>query len=672
MTSRITTCLTISCLSLLPAAPTLGLRNADDPPTTAEASAARLDAMTDQRLIYRGELHWRGVPFSGVADLEFRLFTTDTGDDQIGATVAAQQWRVNQGIVVVGLDFGLSEGLVDDGGAWLEIVINGTILSPRRFIPAGGWSMGGSVESAAEPGARRATMIDPAVIASLDADADDNAGGDGEGSSDDVPSDGRVEQLGGAGGDGLGGVRGSRDGARRPGKPKGPPNDPALPPGGGDGSNGGDDGDWGNGDDMGGADGSEGWQVNNGKVYTFDRVGINTSTVNANSHLHIRGGSLYSILIQFTPANRWAIYSTKGKVRLQDNYIDATGNVGLGTESPAAKLHVVGGVIMPAPSTGEVPGGIQFPPGSFGGGDSQRAGIIYQASGGSGSRLSIYNNATADDDIVFVQQGGERLSIADGRVGVGTSEPSNPLTVNGTVDVTGRLGVGTTSPSHPIHVVSTDARLIYAQATATSGLGFAIWGDSNSTSGTGVVGQANAPTGQTWGGQFSSSSVSGRGVQGTASSGTGVTYGVFGLNHSTAGVAVMGEAVAQTGATSGVAGVNHSATGRGVYGLASANTAFNYGVYGQSNSPTGAGVYGRGASTSGQNKGVWGFTQSPEGYAGYFTGPEGSSNYFSRKVGIGTVSPTDLLHVEGGNSNTSVKVRGGNGLLSSLRLFEAN
>jgi hypothetical protein len=75
-------------------------------------------------------------------------------------------------------------------------------------------------------------------------------------------------------------------------------------------------------------------------------------------------------------------------------------------------------------------------------------------------------------------------------------------------------------------------------------------------------------------------------------------------------------------------------------------TNFTYGVFARSNSPDGRGVYGEASSDTGATRGVHGHTDSSSGFAGYFTGPDGSKNYFQRNVGIGTTSPQYALDIE--------------------------
>ncbi len=44
---------------------------------------------------------------------------------------------------------------------------------------------------------------------------------------------------------------------------------------------------------------------------------------------------------------------------------------------------------------------------------------------------------------------------------------------------------------------------------------------------------------------------------------------------------------------------------------------------------------------------VYGLAETVDGYSGFFTGEDGSSNYFRNKVGIGTLEPTAMLEIDG-------------------------
>lgn len=244
-----------------------------DPPSGS--TAAKTDPpgptvdvpLTDHVLIYRGDLSWRGTPWSGVADLEFRLFASPTGTDQIGSPVFAHQWHVTDGEVLVGLDFGVTDPAAVVDGAWMEVSVNGTILSPRRFIPAAGWAL--SQGQVGSTGLRHSIKVDRELLDELESEErQGEEAGDGGDDSD---------ETGGSLGGGAGSGRNGGGGAGAPSRP----NHPGLPGGGfGGGSGGLGGGGWGNEGEMGESDGG-GWQLGNGFVWTTDRVGIGTQNPNS-------------------------------------------------------------------------------------------------------------------------------------------------------------------------------------------------------------------------------------------------------------------------------------------------------------------------------------------------------------------------------------------------------
>ena len=102
------------------------------------------------------------------------------------------------------------------------------------------------------------------------------------------------------------------------------------------------------------------WTANGGNIsYTGGNVGIGTATPGALVHVYKDSGNNAEIDIQSTAgANKhWAVYNdrTNNSLKFWNNdaaveknilTLGNTGNVGIGTVSPNAKLHVVGNTIV--------------------------------------------------------------------------------------------------------------------------------------------------------------------------------------------------------------------------------------------------------------------------------------------------------------------------------------
>jgi hypothetical protein len=127
-------------------------------------------------------------------------------------------------------------------------------------------------------------------------------------------------------------------------------------------------------------------------------------------------------------------------------YKDASGNVGIGTSSPAARLDVRGGDAVLGTSrftigaielgelgTGDRPTFVDFHGAGLPGTLDFSARIIRQA--GSNGDFDIFNTGTGA--VTFAANGSERARIdASGNVGIGTSSPGAKLDVNGSVNAT--------------------------------------------------------------------------------------------------------------------------------------------------------------------------------------------------------------------------------------------
>ena len=117
----------------------------------------------------------------------------------------------------------------------------------------------------------------------------------------------------------------------------------------------------------------------------------------------------------------------------------------------------------------------------------------------------------------------------------------------------GKVGVGTNNPTYPLTVLTGNDIGIY--------------------------------------GELISSSTSGTGIKGYASSINGATYGVIGSSASRQGTGVFGDATSTEGVTYGVVGRNAAVDGAGVYGYATSTYAVVYGVKGTVASPSGYSGY---------------------------------------------------------------------------------
>jgi hypothetical protein len=110
--------------------------------------------------------------------------------------------------------------------------------------------------------------------------------------------------------------------------------------------------------------------------------------------------------------------------------ISTEGNVGIGTANPLARLDVVGGAIRPEDGNVST-AGLNWGANLYGG-SGDEAYMRYYQEAGENTKLLIGSNNDADDDISFMQWGAERLTIASGNVGVGTTNPLVDLHVAST------------------------------------------------------------------------------------------------------------------------------------------------------------------------------------------------------------------------------------------------
>lgn len=120
---------------------------------------------------YQAQLKNAGVPYSGPADLTFRLYDAPTGGALLGVQTLTNQ-PIQNGLVTVILnaagEFGANA--FDGGERWLEIEVDGEILTPRQPLTAAPYAMG------LRPGATSSGSISAgAVIAATNTSSTPNS-----------------------------------------------------------------------------------------------------------------------------------------------------------------------------------------------------------------------------------------------------------------------------------------------------------------------------------------------------------------------------------------------------------------------------------------------------------------------------------------------------------------
>ena len=86
----------------------------------------------DTTITYQGQLQQTGEPFTGTANLEFRLFNQLSGGSQVGTAQIRDDWPVADGLFQVELNFGAAA--FGEQARYLEVRIEGNALSPRQAV----------------------------------------------------------------------------------------------------------------------------------------------------------------------------------------------------------------------------------------------------------------------------------------------------------------------------------------------------------------------------------------------------------------------------------------------------------------------------------------------------------------------------------------------------------
>lgn len=158
-----------------------------------------------------------------------------------------------------------------------------------------------------------------------------------------------------------------------------------------------------------------------------------------------------------------------------------SGNVGVGTASPATKLDVVGTLKAT---------GLELPTGAASGyvltSDEAGAASWQPATGGGES---------------FWQQSGSNIYYDEGNVGIGITSPTSPLHVTGTTSsliLSESFVTGGTPSAVRGSVNAETGRAVYGIHSASTGSGAGVYGQSSSSTGYAVCGSNSAG----WGGYF--------------------------------------------------------------------------------------------------------------------------------------------------------------------------
>jgi len=174
-------------------------------------------------------------------------------------------------------------------------------------------------------------------------------------------------------------------------------------------------------------------------------------------------GHLVMALRENDTNDSFSIISGGGNYSADDTYdtvilhAKANGLVGIGTTSPSSPLHVnVGAVVLPSISSTTV--------GVVSRGGSTTANCGFSIVAGNAGESSLNFSDTDSESVArihydhstnlfsFRTADGNRMWLNSDGLGIGTSSPSNRLSVDGDADVTGRLGIGTTSPQEELHI----------------------------------------------------------------------------------------------------------------------------------------------------------------------------------------------------------------------------
>ncbi|NJL29531.1 MAG: tail fiber domain-containing protein, partial [Thermoanaerobaculia bacterium] len=125
-------------------------------------------------------------------------------------------------------------------------------------------------------------------------------------------------------------------------------------------------------------------------------------------------------------------------------YVNASGNVGLGTASPVLDLHVVNGNSPAMRLEQDGSSGFTAQTWDIAGNEA----VFFVRDVTNGSKLPFKIEPNTPTNTLYLD--------STGNVGLGITAPANKLDISGGLSTTGDVGIGTTTPSATLHVVGSD------------------------------------------------------------------------------------------------------------------------------------------------------------------------------------------------------------------------
>ncbi len=592
----------------------------------------------------------QGFPMDS-ADLRFSLWDDETAGNQIGSEVQLLNVPVENGLFTVTLDFG--EQIFDGRARWLRVAVRAphdpdnttfyAIMNPRQRINAAPYAL-------ALPGLYTRPAVTPNLIGGHQSNAVTDGviggtiGGGGGSSTSNLVTDNHGTVAGGN--------------QNRAGNDTGTTND-ALEATVGGGFN----------NRATASRATVGGGLSNQATGSAATVGGGNGNNAGGANATIPGGNSNSAAGDYSfAAGRRAKANHAGAFVWADStvadflstaanqfLIRAGGGVGINTAAPASDLSVAG--------------------------DADISGKLGVGTDSPFARLDVLQSATAATAISGV------ISSNSGNAGYfGASHADNPETAllaihagSGKSFLAYNYGTGKAaeitvdnpaSSAHALEVnnsgtgfgINVAAQGVGVYATAAGSIATGVTGIAATV---GVSGTASASTGPSWGGYFQNASPEGAGVEGAAGSATGEAHGVSGRTMSPSGAGVKGVNLATTGSSTGVRGeggtygVVGTASGVGVLGVSTEESGgigmFGWGqgqtggigVMGQTGSDDGTAVYGIAFDQA--TYAVRGLATSA-GFAGYFEG----RGYFEANLGVGVETAVSRLDVRDQAANTNV------------------